>query len=566
MPVANQKFRELYCAEADDQLAELSRTLLLLEKNPSDATLYESLMRSAHTLKGSSATMGYAGMAELAHALEDVFHAGERGVITIDPSAVTLSLRAVDMLTLSLANIKEGKEELSHGTLPAELQAFAKRGDGEPPKGVPALGALTHTDAEEEAREAAHILAPTQIRVNIDRLDALMGLFEELLMLRLKLESMLEPAVETINKIPDQELRQRLFFIDEYKLMFSEMARLLSEMQDELLSVRLVPLEQIFGQYPRMVRDLALREGKQVNFIVEGSEIELDRAVVGGLGGALAHLLRNAVDHGIEKEGTITLRALRDKGRARVIVEDTGSGVNFARVREVAISRGVGSAEVIGAMSERELLDILFSPNMSTNAEVTDISGRGIGLFAVRGFAEDVGGHVFAESPVTPEKRGTRFTLDLPISLATVKVLVVGVSGYTFAIPFSSVEKTVTVSSGSIMGAAHQETILIDEHLTPLLRLEDLLELTFGVPGKIREGNKELTLVILALAEGRVALLVDDVRGEKELLVKSLPPVLRGIKGFSGSTLLPDGRTILMLDASGLLQHAISDILVHTSL
>jgi two-component system chemotaxis sensor kinase CheA len=408
------------------------------------------------------------------------------------------------------------------------------------------------------------ITSPQQVRVGIERLDALMGLFEEMLMLRLKLDAMLEPAIEVVRGLTDPGLKQRLFFVNEFRSIFAEMARLLSENQDALLAIRLVPLEQIFGQYPRMVRDLALREKKKIEFIINGGDIELDRTVIDGLGGALAHLLRNAVDHGIVNEGTITLSAFREKGRARIIVEDNGSGIDYARVREVAALRGIEKREKIAAMDDGMVAELLFHPNMSTNTTVTDISGRGVGLFAVRSFTQDIGGRVEVLSPVTAGSGGTRFTLDLPISLATLRVLIVESYGSTFAIPFENIEQTLQFTHEAVSVAAHQETLSVGDRIIPLIHLENILGLVVaGMERRVSE-NDLRTAVILREGKSTVALEVNHCSGEQELLVKSLPPIFRSIKGFSGSTLLPDGRTILLLDSHGLLFHAISDILKNT--
>ena len=555
MTLDRNKYKDLFCAEAEDQIATLSRVLLDIEKEPSQAALhYAELMRSAHTIKGAAATMGYTEMAALAHAMEDVFHAAERGAITLDSGLVTVLFSGVDRLSALLTSIKESDHEESTQDVIVTLGAAATAHPQNP--------GVAQSDAPRMVEEQVfRVDAPTQIKVGIERLDTLMGVFEEMLMIRLKLDTMLEPALDIVDTITDPMLKQKLFFIREFRSIFGEMARLLSENQEALFSIRLVPLEQIFGQYPRMVRDLSLREKKKIEFAVIGGEIELDRTVINGLGGALAHLLRNAVDHGIETEGKITLRAFREKGRARVIVEDSGEGINYARVREVAVERGIETQEKVAGLDDAGVAEMLFHPNMSTNTTVTDISGRGVGLSAVRAFTQDVGGRIDVLSPIPEIGRGTRFTLDLPVLLATIRVLIVESYGYTFAVPFESIEKTHQFLTREVTGAAHQETLYTEDGLLPLVHLENLLGLT--VPGYTRrtEGDDVRTAVIMKTEKSIIALEVDRCGGEQELLVKSLPPIFRSIKGFAGSTLLPDGRTILLLDAHGLLFHAINDIL-----
>jgi two-component system chemotaxis sensor kinase CheA len=509
--------------------------------------------------------MGYTEMARLAHLMEDVFRACEKGTLVLSKEAVSTALLATDHLALSLVSIKERDMELPSEAIESTLKVLLEPDTSGVAEKIEEKTAAATTPAPALNKNpiSASYVPPTTVRVAVERLDALMGLFEEMLMLRLKLDTILEPVVDISKTIGDPILKQKLFFVQEFKTLFSELARILSETQSELLRVRLVPVEQIFGQFPRMIRDLSLREGKQVAFRVEGGDVELDRTVLEGLGGALAHLLRNAVDHGIVKEGTVTLMAERKNDRVHVTVSDDGAGINYERVREVAIERGIVSKEVGVVLRNNEIADILFNPNMSTNTEVTDISGRGIGLSAVRVFTQDVGGHVSIVSPLS-EKGGTRFLLDLPVSLATVKVLIVRASGFTFAVPFTSIVRTFVIVPDTIVRSAHQPTIILNGKTVPLFWLSRLLGITFGDTFRKTVLGQELHAVLLSIEGEEVALVVDTCVGEQELLVKSLPPVLREIQGFSGSTLLPDGRTILLIDTHGLLLRAFGDILEST--
>lgn len=534
-----EKFKSLFISEAEDRLATLSRGILELENKPNDIELYAALMRDAHTVKGSAATMGYKEMADLAHALEDVFHAGARGALLIGKTGVSTVLASFDGLSASLVALKENRSELPTRALVSALR-----------------GLLAGEDAPAPAVQIPKFQASDSVKVEVKRLDALMGLFEEMLLLRLKLDTMLEPAAEITRTLSDPLVKQRLFFIHEFKTLFGELARLLSETQIELLHMRLVPLEQIFGQFPRMVRDLALKEKKKVEFRIEGAHIELDRSVLDGLGGALSHLLRNAVDHGIVDEGKVTLSALRSKDRVEIIVEDTGRGIDYVAIEKIARLRGVLGKEKIANKSE--LSELIFHPYVSTNKEVTEISGRGVGLFAVKEFAQGVGGRVSVVSPT--EAGGTRFLLNLPISLATMKVLLVESRGFVFAVPFANIVRTFSVSTASIVRAAHQESVVVDGRSIPALYLERVLGLRFGAHF---EGDVADTYaaVLLSGEKSEILLLVDECAGEEELLIKALPPVLRKIKGFSGSALIPDGRTILLLDVYGLFAHALGDIL-----
>ncbi len=558
IPEPRNKFKDLFCTETQEQLRVLSQTLLLLEAHPDDKTHYATLMRSAHTIKGAAATMGYVHMAHLAHVLEDIFRAGESGTLVITPLVVSAALAAADRLNDSLDRIRRDEDESDVRDVARKLELLVN-GASPASETVPMpQSPLTKTSASFPS-EVAYV-PPTSVRVGVERLDTLMGIFEELLMLRLKLDGVLEPALLFGKTITDPHVRESLTFLQEFPILFGELARLLSQMQEEILEIRLVPLDAVFGQFPRMVRDLALAENKHVTLHIEGGSTLLDRTVLEGLGGALAHLLRNAVDHGITSEGVIHLSALRVGERIHVTVEDNGVGIDYDAVKKVATARGVVDPATLAGMSNAEVGELLFQQNMSTNKTVTEISGRGIGLSAVRAFAQDVGGRVSLFSP-TGAVGGTRFLLDLPISLATVPVLLVESKGFTFALPFSGIIRTFTITKAEIVESAHQESLIIDGKLVPLLRLDHLLGITFGKPADDHLDEESFSVVLLSLEREQIALIVDQCVGERELLVKSLPPVLRDIQGFSGSTLLPDGRTILLLDAYGLLIRAFGDIL-----
>ena len=541
-----RKFKELFIGEALGQLSGLSSALLELEKDPQNVSRYAVLMRGAHTLKSAAATMGFNEMATLSHALEDVFHAGERGAISLSPAAVTVVFRALDALNAVLVSVKEKGEELSTKERVAQLRGLlSARGDS--------VRDSRKTPASDEA--LPKFRASESVKVDVAELDALMGLFEEMLLLRLKLDTVLEPALDAVHAFADPHLKQKFFFVQEFKGLFNEFARLLKETQEKLLSVRLVPLEQIFGQFPRMVRDLSLQEGKRVEFRIEGAHVELDRFILDGLGGALAHLLRNAIDHGVQKEGTIILSAQRSKDRVEIAVEDTGGGIDYVRLKEVAVLRGVIEKEKAKTINRDELALLLFHPNLSTNTKVTEISGRGVGLFAVKEFVQSVGGHIFVSSPLDGAKGGTRFVLDLPISIATLKVLIVEVRGFIFAVPFADVVRTFQASRAAIMRTGQRDSLVVDKQEVPLLFLDRTLGLSFGAHFT-NDTQEEYAAVLLAWKGGHVALLVDRCLDERELLVKALPPVLRKVRGFSGSALIPDGRTILLLDIHGLLAGA----------
>lgn len=554
------KYREIFIAEAENELTKLSDLILDIERTPTAKDRYAECMRSAHTVKGAAATMGYKQIAELAHAVEDIFHAGEHGALALSPNAVSTLLKTVDEIRALLECVKDGKDMPDESALVAELRAILSETTASSDHKLSSSPQSPPTQIE---NKESKFTAPTEVRVSVGRLDALMGLFEEMLMLRLKLDTLLAPALHAVKSIDNPALKQKLFFVNECKTLFAELARLLSETQGELLSIRLVPLQHLFGQFPRMMRDASLAAGKRVRFVSEGGDIELDRSVLDGLGGALAHLLRNAIAHGITEEGTVRLAAVRVKDRVRITVEDDGAGVDFERVRATAVARGLFSKDDAARLSHAELLELLFRPQMSTTSEVSMLSGRGVGLYAVKTFAQDVGGSISVDSPIPETGRGTRFTLDLPVSLATVRVLLVEAQHVFFAIPFRAIVRTLEVHHDDIVSLAHQEALLVEGRTVPIIFLDHALGVFAPVPLRSSESRQGRMAVLLADEKGEVALMIDRISGEEELIVKALPPILRGLDSFSGSALLPDGRIVLLLDTHGLLQRALSDILLN---
>lgn len=594
MTLDTSKFRELFCSEAEENIAALSSTLLSLERNPTGGEAYDALMRYAHTIKGNAATMGYVKMAYLAHVLEDVFDYARNGLITPDSALISELLVAVDALGGSLALVCGGKEEGELGTIADELKlksgvttsgigASRRTSDGKPaplvgdvppsestPPPSPEAASL-HQDIESplpgvspqkndaelakrmiDAEQAFKLATRTElahVRVPIERLDHMLGLLEELLIVKMKLESLVEPISATLARETRPEIRKQLELVASLGPLVQDLSRLVNETEYSIMRARLVSLEHIFGRFPRMVRDLSVLESKQIDLVASGSDVELDRVIVEKLGGALAHLIRNAVDHGIAKEGRIRMYAQRVKDRVRVVVEDNGEGINYDAVRALALSKGLLTGETAPGATIETLNNLLFSSHFSTNQEVTEVSGRGVGLASVKAFAREVGGRVMVESPI--DGGGTRFTLELPMSVAVVHVLLVSTQSLTFAFSFSDVERSVRIRASEIFSGAGHDVAVIDGAPVPIFFLADLLNVR--MTSVVDASDHVLDVVVVHADNNVVGFVVDACIGEEELLIKSIPSVLRNVKGFSGSALLGDGRTVLLLEPNGLL-------------
>ncbi|MEK7453107.1 MAG: chemotaxis protein CheA [Patescibacteria group bacterium] len=566
------KFKDLFISEAEDRLQILNDNLLVLEKNPSDGKLLDELMRSSHTIKSSSATMGYKKMAFLMHVMEDIFDYARNGVLKITPTIIDQLFKTIDISEKSLASIKESNNELNVDAIIEELKKITgvktegtgksiRAADGKPivvdikPKEEKQINNVEVTAVEPEKKanivQAGEVVQKIEhIKVPIKRLDDLMNLMEELLVDKMRLEQF---------KNRDVEL----------KGVIEHLGRLVSDIQHQVMQARLVPVDQIFARFPRMVRDLSQNQNKQVELEVSGGEIELDRTVVDKLGEPLVHILRNAVDHGIEKSGIIKLQAMRENDFALIIVENNGVGINFGKVRQAAVKRNIIGAKEADSLNKDQIMNLLFHPRLSTNDEVTETSGRGVGLSVVKGFTDQIGGRVIIESPLSGNN-GTRFTLELPLTIAIINSLLVGVKDTLFAIPFSSIERSVNIQNGEIKSMADQDVAVVSGVDVPLVYLDKVFSLNGAEIADIKfksieDASQELevknlkssiTAVLIKRGKDVTGIVIDKLINEQEIIVKPLPSVLHGTKGFSGSTILGNGKTILILDVVSLLEDA----------
>ena len=375
------------------------------------------------------------------------------------------------------------------------------------------------------------------VRVDIDRLDNLMNLVGELVMHKGRLGQ-----IATSRKIV--ELNETMEQID----------RISTDLQSVVMKVRMVAIEQVFNRFPRMVRDLAKELNKEVEFLLEGKETELDRTVIDEIGDPLIHLLRNAIDHGIEapavraqngkpRLGTIILRARHEGNNVFIEVEDDGAGINTDRIKRKAIDKGLISAKEAEEMTSEQTVELLFSPGFSTAENVTDISGRGVGLDVVKSKIESLNGEMQVES--TPGQ-GTKFKIKLPLTLAIIQALMVSVRDEIYAVPLSSVNETTILIQEDVRLIQNQEVIVLRGNVLPLYRLDKLLE------SSGESQSDELYVVVVRKGDKQIGLVVDTLIGQEEIVIKTLGKVLAGIPGIAGAIVAGDGNVRLILDISTL--------------
>lgn len=376
------------------------------------------------------------------------------------------------------------------------------------------------------------------VRVDIERLDSLMNLVGELVMHKGRLEQ-----IGASTKIV--ELNETIEQID----------RVTADLQSVVMKVRMVPIEQVFNRFPRMVRDLAKELNKEVDFLMEGKETELDRTVIDEIGDPLVHLLRNAVDHGLEPAeerikkgkpavGTVMLRARHEGNNVYIEVEDDGAGINIERVKKKAVEKGLITEKDAERMDKEEAIELLFYPGFSTAQKVTDVSGRGVGLDVVKTKIESLNGEIAVET--RPDK-GTKFKIKLPLTLAIIQALMVAVRDEIYAIPLSSVDETTMITKNDIKVIQGQEVMMLRGNILPIFRLAELLE----TPGE-NAGEEEMYVVVVRKADRQIGLVVDTLIGQQEIVIKSLGKLLSGIPGIAGAIVAGDGNVRLILDVATL--------------
>lgn len=382
------------------------------------------------------------------------------------------------------------------------------------------------------AKKKREITSVQSIRVPIQRLDYLMNLVGELVISKSRLASIGE-------KHGIEELREAVAGVD----------RLVSELQDEVMEMRMVEAAFIFDRFPRMVRDLAKEEGKQVDFIIEGREIKLDRTVLDEIGEPLVHLLRNSLDHGIEspeerkskgkkERGVIKLTAKREKKHVEITVIDDGRGIDSEKIKKIVYESGIKSQDELKKMTDKDALMLVFTPGLSSAEKITDVSGRGVGMDVVKSKVTSLGGTVEIESE---KDKGTRVTLRLPITLAIIQSLLVGLNGETFVIPMSNVMETLRIKKDDLKSVLGREVIQLRGQVIPLYRLSSLFN---------RESleSKEYQAVIVEKNGKSYGIIVDRLLGQEEIVIKPLDSSVKDSRGFGGATILGDGRVALILD------------------
>ncbi|MRH42280.1 chemotaxis protein CheA [Aquibacillus halophilus] len=676
------EYLEVFIEESKEHIQSLNNHLLVLEKNPSSMEIINEIFRSAHTLKGMSATMGYKDLANLTHKMENVLDAVRNKQLVINSDILDVVLNAVDHLeamVIDIANGGDGKcnveslvakldliengetivqdksdsnemdssqnynssivntldefeitilqesEEKNYSNLQITIKlredCLLKAARvymvfevleqiGEVIKSVPTVTALEeekfeheftvllvtkektehikkkimkvsevdlvtivsfsvegikkqvkqasgqiHQSAENSQLEVASTLEITAenntsnsktvinnktIRVNIDRLDALMNLFEELVIDRGRLEQI----SDQLKHVELQETVER-------------MTRISGDLQTIILNMRMVPVDQVFNRFPRMVRQLAKDLAKEIRIVVNGADTELDRTVIDEIGDPLVHLIRNAIDHGIESpevrkkngkspEGLLELNAYHSGNHVFIEISDDGAGISKEKVINKAISNGVITSDQASQLSDKQVYQLILESGFSTAETISDVSGRGVGLDVVKNTIESLGGNVSIESELG---KGSVFSIQLPLTLSIISVLLVEVEKEKYAIPLSSIIETAIVDKSEILSAHNKKVIDFRGKVVPLISIKEV----FDVP-RTMEKDEFYSIVIIRKGDKMAGLIVGTFIGQQEVVLKSLGDYLTNVFAISGATILGDGQVALIIDTNSLIK------------
>lgn len=624
------RYTELFLAEAREHCSAVNRLLLELEKRPDHPTAVDGIFRAVHSLKGASAAMGYGAAASLAHTMESVLEPVRAGTLRVDAELVDLLLGAADALeravecpdaaptapldallarvggtsppqlrevratppdetTVAAAATRAVRVRVSvaGAMLPAARAVIALRNvralggvrEVDPPEAAIEAGELgdrfsfvLDTDVEDDQVRQAVVAAGEVVSVEIDDLTPVRAaevLARSEPVVRVKqsrLDALLDQVGELV--VARDRLRRASAGSDAPELdeVVDSVSALVGSLRDEILRLRMVPVDEVFDRFPRVVRDAARALGKRVELELAGRHEEVDRGLLNECADLLVHLLRNAVDHGIElpeerraagkrEVGRISLTAVRDASVVEFRVEDDGRGLQRDRIVRVAVARGLVDARKAGRLSETEIDSLILRAGLSTAERVTDVSGRGVGMDVVLSRVEAMGGTIEIRSRAG---EGTLFTIRLPLSLSIVRSLRVGAAGQNYLVPVASIVEVAEVEHPELSRRGADLFVRLRDATLPAIDVSALFG--SGSAGR-REGL--VPLVVVSGGGTRVALLVDALHGQQEAVAKPFDATLGVIDVFSGAALMADGRPALILDPlrlAGRLRPAVSAV------
>lgn len=563
--MSNRKYIDIFVREAEEHLQVLRQGCLTLEREGFSAERIHHLLRSAHTLKGSARMLDLADIGEVAHALEDLLKDVEKGVRALTPAMVDVLLAATDALE-QLTQLARSGETVTF-SLEALLESLHTGVLKEQPT------AAQPSTAELDKGEAA------TVRISVARLDQLVNQLGELRIAQGMLEQrgeQLDTALRTLegfirrlrraeNVRQIREIQNTFIRLaTDYEADLRNLKALGQDLHLSSMELRMLPLSTITGDLGHMVRSLAREQGKEITLLISGDDVEIDRMMLEALKPMLLHMLRNAVDHGIEEPfdrlsagkppaGRIELSARYEAGFVRLLLKDDGRGIDPAVVRQAALKKGLLGAEEAAALSDEEAVYLILRPGFSTREFITDVSGRGVGMDVVKSNIDRVKGNLTIHSV---PGAGTEMHLFFPLTLAVVNALLFVCSGQVMALPLHYVTEILRLAEGDIVTEGGREVVRVRGTTLPLLSLRAIL----GLPEEKNPGLlRKLTALVLTFREQKVACLVSQSLGVQDIVVKGLGKQLRSVDYFSGVTILGDGSPALILSVPDLFAASLAE-------
>jgi two-component system chemotaxis sensor kinase CheA len=511
--------------------------------------LVNNIFRAFHTLKGNSGILGLDTMSQVAHKSEDVLNLIRDQKLSPKAEVIDAILESVDWIKNFVEGIRDqGKETGETGAIISRLKAITD-GVGE-----------NRGEAQEQKPKAAKTQRGERkprkkidqtIRVDVERLDILMNLAGELVLGKNRL-------LQVSHQLNQLMVGNKL--IDDLNSVNNDLGFVTTEIQESIMQMRMLPISNVFRKFPRVVRDLAREKQKEVELVVSGEDTELDRSVIELIGDPLVHLLRNAIDHGIEPpeirvergkpaKGTVALSAYQEGNHIVIEIQDDGAGIDPDKVLKKAIEKGLVTAEEGEKLSRRDIINLIFKPGFSTAEVITDVSGRGVGMDVVHSNISKLNGTIEIKTEVGV---GSTFIIKLPLTLTILTGMVVRVWRELYIIPLISIIETLKLEKEMISSIQGQEVIQLREMVLPLVRLDELLQVE-----RNDDGDYEANVVVVSVADKQLGLVVSELLGQEETVVKSFGQAIGKVPYVGGATIRGDGRVCLILDVPEMMKHLI---------
>ena len=535
---------QIFSAESEENLREMEVGFVQLESTPQDEETLQAIFRGAHTIKGNAAGLGFPALAKFAHGVEDVLDGLRTGATVLTTPLATILLQAVDALRQLVTGAVKGNDELHPDHIELLEDLMIEAGGGAEGTDRREAKRDRRTGAGRRRSDHTHGSRSQTLRVEIEKLDRMLNLTGEIAVARERLSGLLE----------EEEDRPRQ--IEEILEAHRAADRLFMDLQEEVMKVRMVPLGPTFRQFVRTVRDVATAQGKLAYVELSGEDVDVDMNVIEHLRDPLTHIVRNAVDHGIEApekrealgkdpRGRLSLQAWHEGGSIVIKVQDDGAGLERSRVIERARAMGYGAE--FDKLADSELFRLILEPGFSTASEVTEYSGRGVGMDVVRRNVEALRGAISIDSRAGI---GTTITIRLPLTLAIIRGFAVGVDEETYIMPLDAVIECIEFPRDGSDEFSGRGVINLRGQALPYLRLRDCFRLS-GQP------TERENVLVLRYHDQRVGLVVDRLFGENQTVIKPLSRTLGDLPGVSGSAILGNGRVALILEVEGLLRDAL---------